>query len=951
MGYINTLLQKARDERKQDDKEEKEEKPEEENKGRILIEQYGNAKIYRDPKDVLYIYEVPTPRYRGDEKALVDTLMEITAGVTTIDSTALTQQEKRSKYFQKIIEIIDATPELKVPIHAKEFYANAVVREMVGLGLIDPLIQDDLLEEIMVIGPNKPVYVYHRKHEMMKTNIIFYDDTDIQNLIDRIARTIGRRIDISFPLLDARLKDGTRVNATLPPATVDGSTLTLRKFRKDPLTVLDLINYGTLDFETAAFLWLATDGMDARPANILVAGGTASGKTSTLNVLTSFVPSSERVISIEDTAELSLPLEHWVRMEVRPPSIEGSGEITMNDLVKNSLRMRPDRIIVGEIRGAEGYTMFAAMNTGHQGATTGESIIQLADGRIRSVKELADQAFSEGEVKMKGGFEYVEVNKPVKVLSLNKNSLSFEAKNITRVWRKETSESLVEVTLKSGKKILLTNDHPLYKIHEGVKEINAGSVSAGEYITIPSRIEISAGKKELFQPYLTGLLYGDGHVNEKMLNFVNACPELVNGFESALEEVSAHKVTVMPYESFTRAEIWDPNLAAKFNQTYAIPFGNKTKIFKLNDYLLTASNEELGKFLRGIYDCEASVNLKTKGVSFSTSNKDLDSKLTLLLMRYGIHSGKYVAEKDGKGHPGPYYTTSIYGKENVSAFADAIGFSHPEKSRKLSEVVNKAGPSQNDVLPNLAETLRKLRRDAGLTQTELAKRLGNSTRSVVRAYETGKRRLTRAMLLRICSSLKSEISEKLKLLAEAPLCFEEVKSVKIISFEGYVYDLTVEEHHNYIANGILVSNCMGTVHANSAQETLVRLANPPISVPNIMISALNFIVMQNRIHDRRRGTLRRVTEIAELVSVSEGKPEIQTLFQWDAIKDKLEPTGSESVYKQILTKFTGLSNEEITAELKEREQVLRSLSESGEKTQEKIRDATQDYILGKRGKV
>ncbi|NUN11584.1 CpaF family protein [Candidatus Micrarchaeota archaeon] len=365
MTYLDKLVRKAKSEKPTPDVVKRDDAPK---KGeRVLLQEYGNVKIYRDFEDPMPTYEVPTPHYRGDEKVLLDALMEIAVSVVTVDATALTVEEKKKQYYSKVIDIIDQTPELNIPVNAKEFFANAVVQEMVGYGLIDPLVKDDFLEEIMIIGPNKPVYVYHRKHEMLKTNIVFYDDKDIRDLVDRIARAIGRRIDTQVPLLDARLGDGTRVNATLPPISLEGATLTLRKFKADPLSVIDLVNHGTMSYELAAFLWLATDGAGAYPANILIAGGTASGKTTTLNVLASFIPNNERIISIEDTAELNLPLNHWIRMEVRPPSIEGTGEITMNDLVKNSLRMRPDRILVGEVRGAEGYTMFAAMNTGHRG--------------------------------------------------------------------------------------------------------------------------------------------------------------------------------------------------------------------------------------------------------------------------------------------------------------------------------------------------------------------------------------------------------------------------------------------------------------------------------------------------------------------------------------------------------------------------------------------------------
>lgn len=390
MGYFEALAKKAKErkggkpvpaERKQEQEAQGEEK-------RVLLDSYGDVKIYKDPSEPILLYEIPSPHYKGGEKTLIDSLVEIAIGVMPPDVASLSDEEKRRRYYNKVLEIIEKTPELNVPVHVKDFYASAVVREMAGYSLIDPLVADDSLEEIMIIGPGKPVYVFHRKYEMLKTNVVFYEDEDIRNLIERIGRAVGRRIDTQVPMLDARLPDGTRVNATIPPSSIDGSTLTLRKFRHDPLSIVDLVNFNTLDFETAA-LWVATDGLGAYPANVLVSGGTASGKTTTLNCLTSFVPNSERIVSIEDTAELNLPLEHWVRLEVRPASLEGTGEITMNDLVKNSIRMRPDRIIVGEIRGEEGYTMFNAMNTGHRGVmgtvhanSAQETLVRLASPPI-----------------------------------------------------------------------------------------------------------------------------------------------------------------------------------------------------------------------------------------------------------------------------------------------------------------------------------------------------------------------------------------------------------------------------------------------------------------------------------------------------------------------------------------------------------------------------------------
>jgi len=238
--------------------------------------------------------------------------------------------------------------------------SNKFFQDIIGYGAIDPLIKDDSLEEIMIIGVNKPVFVYHRKYGMMKTNLIFKNEMELVELIDSIARQINRRIDQESPILDGRLIDGSRVNATIKPISADGPSLTIRKFKKDPLTIIDLIKFKTISSELASFLWLCIDGIGVKSANAII-----SGKTTMLNALSSFINPKERIISIEDTLELQIPHDHIIRMETRPPNIENKGELTMNDLVKNSLRQRPDRIIVGEVRSSEAITLFTALNTGH----------------------------------------------------------------------------------------------------------------------------------------------------------------------------------------------------------------------------------------------------------------------------------------------------------------------------------------------------------------------------------------------------------------------------------------------------------------------------------------------------------------------------------------------------------------------------------------------------------
>lgn len=344
------------------------EEQEEKIEGATLITKYGNVKIYRlDSQSILH-YSVPVPKPNPSQKIIINTLKEATTRLVASDPYKIRDPlQRKNIYYQKVIDILETAQEINIPKHLYPFYADAVVKEMTGYGMIEPLLEDDKLEEIMIVGSKKPVYVYHVDYGMMTTNIVFYSDEGVNDIIDKIARSLGRNVDISNPLLDARLPDGSRVNATVPPASIDGSTVTIRKFREDPYTIVDLINFKTVNLEVASFLWCVVEGFGAKPANILISGGTGSGKTTTLNVLANFIPESDRILTIEDTAELKLPVKHVIRFEGKPPGLEGKGELSLEILTKNTLRMRPDRIVVGEIRHKEATALFTAMNTGHDG--------------------------------------------------------------------------------------------------------------------------------------------------------------------------------------------------------------------------------------------------------------------------------------------------------------------------------------------------------------------------------------------------------------------------------------------------------------------------------------------------------------------------------------------------------------------------------------------------------
>jgi pilus assembly protein CpaF len=272
--------------------------------------------------------------------------------------------EQREAFIKEVLVNTYTQTRLTLPESIKAQIFHDIHDDLLGYGPIQPLLEDPTITEVMVNGP-KQVYV-ERKGKIVKTNVTFEDDAHIMRIIERIVLPLGRRVDADSPTVDARLPDGSRVNAVVPPVAIDGPNITIRKFAQERLTVEQLIEYGTLTSSMADFLRAC---VMAR-LNIVISGGTGSGKTTLLNVLSGYIPEDERIVTIEDAAELRMDQEHVIRLESKPASVEGRGMVTIRDLVHNSLRMRPDRIVVGECRGGEALDMLQAMNTGHDGSLT-----------------------------------------------------------------------------------------------------------------------------------------------------------------------------------------------------------------------------------------------------------------------------------------------------------------------------------------------------------------------------------------------------------------------------------------------------------------------------------------------------------------------------------------------------------------------------------------------------
>jgi flagellar protein FlaI len=423
-------------------------------------------------KDIIPQYDVTKKDYSPEEKILLGEMREnlVDLAISTGENFQVSEERLLNDIKNFLfLRLTGPDQNASIPNEYLNRLARRFLRDIIGYGAIDPLIQDDELEEIMIIGTGKPIFVYHREYGMMKTNLHFDNESELRDLIDSIARQINRRIDQESPILDGRLMDGSRINATIPPVSADGPSLTIRKFRRDPLTIIDLINSRTISLDLAGFLWLCIDGLGVKSANAIISGGTSSGKTTTLNALSAFINPNERIITIEDTLELQIPHEHVIRMETRPANVEGKGELTMNDLVKNSLRQRPDRIIVGEVRADEAITLFTALNTGHSGFGTlhsndaRETITRLTNEPM-SVPEIMIQAIDfiimQNRIYTPSGVSFRRISEVAEVVGMEEGTVQL---NKIFQWNPErdtidnigiTSNTLQQIANLSGKSII-----------------------------------------------------------------------------------------------------------------------------------------------------------------------------------------------------------------------------------------------------------------------------------------------------------------------------------------------------------------------------------------------------------------------------------------------------------------------------------------------------------------
>ena len=794
------------------------------------------------------------------------------------------------------------------------YYTNAPP-EQSSYGNLKPLLLDDALEEVMLVEESKGVIVYHKDHGMCFTNV-YLTNEESTDVIRRIAHYVGKEVDREHPLLDGRLPDGSRVNATVYPASPEGPTLTIRKFRKDPFTIVDLIHFKTLDPKAAAFLWMAVEGLQYKAANVLVSGGTGSGKTTTLNVLAMFIPKDLRMITIEDTAELQFEHEHWIRLEAVPPSPDVE-EVSIDILCKNTLRMRPDRLVVGEVRGKEAKTMFTAMNTGHDGT--------LGTVHANTAQETITRLTSD----------------PMNVSPAMLTGLDLIVMQTRMTINGKPARRITEIAEVGG----LEDDRPrlnlLYKWNGTTKRLEStmtpsklrDKISNAAGISLEDFDRIMANREEI----LIHMARNNYRTKEQVASFIQSYYLNVRNVKGGIQMID-HYAGVKIFHDGGKdvttyrvtQQLQDP-IFGKLSSLLADP--------NLEEIMYNDENHPVKVYHRAHDMCDSDVYLPANEITpiikylGKSVGKRIDAFHPLLDGR--LPDGSRINATLPPASPnGPTLTIRKFRKDPFT-IVDLIKFNTMDidiatslwmwvegLGQKPSNILIAGGSScgKTTTLNVLGMFIPAAERLVTIEDTlEIQLRHEHLVRleSIVPDMDTGEGEVTMDDLLKNCPRMRPD---------------------RILV--GEVRGGEARTMFNAMNTG--VDGFLGTVHANTAQETITRLTSPPMDVPVIMLKDLDLIVMQQRMMINGKA-MRRITEIAEMAGLEKDKPRLNTIFRWDPKSDTMIATGIPNKIRERICGIAGITLQEYETIRETRRDIIGYLIQNDIRDAHMVSEIFQNY--------
>ena len=724
-----------------------------------------NITIESEKDEFVLIYNVAISQISANTELVLDKIRDELVNKVKLGIADITDPKKmefvKGKFKETIIYLIEKYfPEISED--TKNFFTTYLMHKSFGLGKIEIIMNDSNLEEVVVNNADEPIWVYHHKHGWLKTNITLKDEGLIKHYSALIARQVGRSITMLTPLLDAHLETGDRVNATLFPITMKGNTITIRKFSEKPITITDMLKSKTISLSAASLIWTGVQ----YELSAIVSGGTASGK-----------------------------------------------------------------------------------------CLIGDSEILLPQKKVK-IKELVEEELKNNKtIKIDDGF-IADCN--LEILSFNPKTMKIEKKKIKKVWKRKSPEFLIKIKTRSGRILTSTPEHPFFILDSEIKNVRADKLNENSYIAVPRKISLE-NKNVIFNidklkskytfenkddysivklynngkitkipkklsielSRLIGYIMGDGHITKNVsgVKFFSEEDEILQDYINCIEKVFEIRPKVKKYKNRCRQVNLPSKIIAKFfNEILKIPSGKKSGILRVPDYILFSDEIYLKEFIKALFECDCYVDKTRSSLEFTTKSRELAYDLSLALERFGIISRirKTFKKATNSNHKGDYYYDLGFGGKILYDFNNKIGLVSSRKSKRISDSIKLKFSSNIDVIPNVNNHIKYLKESLNLYERDIK---GSLSREAISRYICNIRTPSRESLTTVINNIEERIPENfdipevyirknfLKNLSESDVLWDPVILVeKIKSEDDWVYDLTVEDNHTFIANNVIAHN-------------------------------------------------------------------------------------------------------------------------------------------------
>ena len=919
-----------------------------------LVDPYAFAHIYWDKQNDELVYQVEEPVLTVNEKKVLNVLEEGIKELINMSFIGVKEEEVIIEYLEKNTRVL--LDELDIRISNESFLKLMyyIYRDFVGLNEIEPLMHDYFIEDIECNGSNSPIYIVHRKYKNLRTNIAYQNNKILASFVEKLAQKCGKYISYANPILDGRLPDKSRVNATYTEEiSSKGPTFSIRKFTKEPWTPVHLIAFGTASPDLMAYLWTLIED----ESNIMIIGGTGSGKTSLLNALAFFIPPQARIVSIEDTAELNLVHENWLPSVARAgfgiATITGEkhGEVSLFTLLKESFRQRPDYVIVGEVRGEEANVLFQGMSS----IRGDEKIFVLYDKeplriKIRDIPNL-------------------DISK-LKVLSYNRKAKKCEILPMKAFVRHPKRKKLYKITTKLGREVTVTPDHSLFTLKEDkVISIRSDELLIGTELIIPSTIP--CGYNNITHLNLLEVL---PNIRVYSPQYIKQASHKLGYYQaSALVDCGSITDYYSPFKrgnpSAMRADKFlklmkEAKIDYDLNQLevrYDKPCKSSKVMFDLSD-----------EFLRffGYYLSEGSLNESSgnnKIMLYNSKKGILDDMRKCIYKVTGLKPRERITDRGWGSAVELAFSHKIIfelikkycGKKDEKRVPDFIfGLDKKRIGEFLSGLytgdgyMSKNAVGYSTISKDLANDVTQLLLVYGIVANiKKRNRVGRKTTDYeIKFYANYKKEefLKYVKVIGRENPLRKEGKADSNLIDD--LYIDEVRSIEVLNLDKpeYVYDISVPKNQNFLGGfgSLLLHNSghpsMGTMHAEDVGTMVRRLETPPISLSPTLVQSLDAVVIITATKVKGKN-VRRVREVSEILNVGEeGSSRLNTTFKWDPMQDMIKFVSRSNVFNKIMA-YHGLTSQKLNQEFRNKVLLLRRMYEQQVFDYAKVQEVINQY--------